>query len=356
MQEKLINEVDELVYISMADFSRRIDEIKDMTEKIVFVSEYILSHNNNADWSLPEAINIAKMKIADGIVEYRKMEQRAELVEMSKEDFPEDDIKDVDLDQYGNVLNNNELNRFMNNPASYIRKYGVQKLADLSEKNEGKQFDYYEQLKYDNIMRNMEILKNTTNVDLNNNDKNHVHIKARLEAKYGGQKALRKAYNNIKPGFFSTIFNTTSTEGKNLIAAYKNFNNNSNPAFGQIEPLERAANAYLIHIFPKFKEGYPLPDIHLVNQLSGTQKSRTLLCMNILDSIRKERKIDEENQIDNNEENEFDMDSMSEDNTIQKTNIENLNNDLEESFSDDKSLESDSSNNIINSEEVSIKN
>ncbi|MBR6072183.1 MAG: hypothetical protein IKP77_05045 [Acholeplasmatales bacterium] len=50
------------------------------------------------------------------------------------------------------------------------------------------------------------------------------------------------------------------------------------------------------------------------------------------------------------------MDSMSEDNTIQKTNIENLNNDLEESFSDDKSLESDSSNNIIDSEEVSIKN
>ena len=70
-------------YVSMIDFSKQIDEIKDMDQKIAFAVEYLLSHTEYVDCALDEAIEIARMKIADGVAEYKKMAKEAILAEES---------------------------------------------------------------------------------------------------------------------------------------------------------------------------------------------------------------------------------------------------------------------------------
>ena len=356
MDEKLKQEIDNLVYISMSDFSRRIDEIKDMDDKITFAAEYLLSHKDNVDWPIAEAINIARMKLADGIAEYKLVEEKAERVKQSKEAFPEDEIEDVDLKPYGNVRDNKRLDQFMTYPALFLLKYGTSKMEELEKKNLGGTYTKYEMNKHNSFERNINFLNgNNLYLDLKTRDKNFLHINSRLETMYGSANALDNVPKKIRPGVFSSLLNTTSMEGRNLITAYNGFMDSKNPLYGNIETLERSANAYLKHIFPNWDDGYPLPDYHHINQLSGTQKSRTILCCNILNAVRKENKIDDNyKEITNDKEVEFDMTNMNEDNIIQKTNIENLNNDLDDSFSDENSLDNSQSNNIIDSEEVNI--
>ena len=355
MTKKMKQELNNLKYISMADFSKRIDEIKNIDDKLAFASEYILCYEDDKEYSISEAINIARMKIADAIISYKELVRKNELAILSKEAFPEDESSQIDLKPYGNVLNNKKVNKFMASPALFLKKYGEDRLEEAPQKD----LTVFEKNKYDNIERNTNAIKGGgLYLNLKLKDRYFLHINARLEAKFSSVKALNAAVKSTRPTFFSRMFNTSSTEGKNLLVAYKGFNDSKSPLYGRIDTLERAANNYLKHIYPNWDKDYPLPDTHLVSQLSGTQKTRVILCNSILEAIRKENKItDEYSEATNySPKIEVNITDMVEENVIQKTSIENLKDEVEFSFSSDNYIDSQTpnNNNNIENDEVSI--
>lgn len=357
MTKEFEEELKKLKYKSMADFSNRIDEIKDMDDKLEFVKEYILTHREYTGCSLDEAINIARMKIADAIVKYKEMKEKADRINDNSSMYSESEKEAADLKPYGNVLNNKNLYRFMNNPKLYLKLAVNQKITKLNDKlNKNDILTGIDNQKLSLYENNLETLeKQDLYLDMDDKETNYLHIKNRLEAKFGDREALFNAVNNTKPGFFSRMFNTTSTAGKNLLTAYKGFNDSESPLYGRKDTLERAATAYLKHLFPNFDTDYPLPDKHLIDGLKGTQKSRAILCNAILESIRKENKmIDEYNDaINDKNENEFDMEDMNYEvqEEVKKTKIIDLDKEVNESFEDSIS---EDNNEIVDDNQMEI--
>jgi hypothetical protein len=136
MTEEMKKKLNTIKYKSMIDFSKQIDEIKNMDDKLAFAVEYLLSHTENVDCALDEAIEIARMKIADGVAEYKKMAKEAILAEESKKAFPDLEAREVDLKPYGNVLNNKHLDEFLAYPSLYLRKIGNHRVQELKNKLE----------------------------------------------------------------------------------------------------------------------------------------------------------------------------------------------------------------------------
>ena len=334
-------------YVSMIDFSKQIDEIKDMDQKIAFAAEYLLSHTEYVDCALDEAIEIARMKIADGVAEYKKMAKEAILAKESNEAFPELEPRVVDLKPHGNVLNNKHLDEFLAYPSLYLRKIGNHRVQELKNKYENEDVILKtEEEKADRFEHNINILTEyKMRLDLKEKERDFLHINSRLETKFGSTEALDDAYKAAKPGFFSRLFNTTSAEGKFLLNAYKGFNNHRSNLYGRKDLIIRASNAYMEHVFPNWKPGWPLPDQHRINQLEGTQKARAILACAILDSARKEEVMLKEYEpaIKNVKDVEFDFDL---DADVKKTNIIDLDKDLEDSFDNsiDNSLEENENN------------
>ena len=102
-----------LQYVSMTDFCNRIDKIKNIDDKLAFATEYLLVHQPNLDYALDEAINVARMKLADAIAEYKEIKNNA---------------NDIKLKEYGNVENNDKLNYFMAFPETYLKLVGQTKI------------------------------------------------------------------------------------------------------------------------------------------------------------------------------------------------------------------------------------
>ena len=320
-------------YVSMIDFSKQIDEIKDMDQKIAFAVEYLLSHTEYVDCALDEAIEIARMKIADGVAEYKKMAKEAILAKESNEAFPKEEPRVVDLKPYGNVLDNKNLDEFLAYPSLYLRKIGNQRVQDFKNKLENEDVSLKtEEEKIDRFEHNINILTEyKMRLDLKEKERDFLHINSRLETKFGSAEALEDAYKAAKPGFFSKMFNTTSAEGKFLLNAYKGFNDQKSNLFGRKDLIVRAANAYMEHVFPNWRPGWPLPDQHHINQLNGTQKARAILSSAILEAARKEMVMLKEYEpaIKNVKDVEFDFDIK---NDVKKTNIIDLDKDLDDSF------------------------
>ena len=349
MTEEMKKKLSTIKYKSMIDFSKQIDEIKNMDDKLAFTVEYLLSHVEFVDCALDEAIEIARMKIADGIAEYKKMAKDAILAKESKEAFPDLEHQEVDLKPYGNVLDNKKLDEFMAYPSLYLRKVGNQRVEELKNKIENEDMTLKtEEQKADTFEHNINILTEyKMRLNLKEKERDFLHINSRLETKFGSAEALEDAYKASKPGFFSKIFNTTSAEGDFLLKAYKGFNNEKSHLYGRKDLIVRAANAYMEHVFPNWKPGWPLPDQHHINQLSGTQKARAILSSAILEATRKEETMLKEYEpaIKNVKDIEFDFDLESD---VKKTNIIDLDKDLDESIENNSIDNSESENEISN--------
>ena len=347
MTEEMRKKLNLVKYKSMVDFSKQIDEIKNMDDKLAFAVEYLLSHTEYADCALDDAIEIARMKIADGVAEYKKMAKEAILAKESKEAFPDLEHQEVDIKPYGNVLDNKKLDEFMAYPSLYLRKVGNQRVEELKNKIENEDMTLKtEEQKADTFEHNINILTEyKMRLDLKEKERDFLHINSRLETKFGSAEALEDAYKASKPGFFSKLFNTTSAEGDFLLKAYKGFNNHRSNLYGRKDLIIRASNAYMEHVFPNWRPGWPLPDQHRINQLEGTQKARAILACAILDSARKEEVMLKEYEpaIKNVKDVEFDFDL---DADVKKTNIIDLDKDLEDSFDNsiDNSLEENENN------------
>ena len=350
MTDEMRKKLNLVKYKSMIDFSKQIDEIKNMDDKLAFTVEYLLSHVEYVDCALDEAIEIARMKIADGVAEYKKMAKEATQAKEPNEAFPELEPKEVDLKPYGNVLDNKKLDEFMAYPSLYLRKVGNHRLQQIKNKLENEDTVLKtEENKANEFERNINILtENKVRLDLNEKERDFLHINSRLETKFGSADRLEDAYKAAKPGFFSKMFNTSSIEGRLLVNTYKGFNDENSQLYGRKDLMIRAANAYMIHVFPGWKPGDSLPDQNRIDQLSGTQKARAILSSAILEAASKEDKMLKEYEpaIKNVKDVEFDFE-LKED--VKKTNIIDLEKDLDDSLinSIDYSTEEYEKNNDI---------
>ena len=67
MPRELTDEMlNQIKYVSMADYMRRVDRLTDLEDKLAFTTRYLLSYGagEGRDHTLAEAIHIARMKIA----------------------------------------------------------------------------------------------------------------------------------------------------------------------------------------------------------------------------------------------------------------------------------------------------
>ena len=351
MTEEMKKKLNTIKYKSMIDFSKQIDEIKNMDDKLAFTVEYLLSHVEFVDCALDEAIEIARMKIADGIAEYKKMAKDAILAKESKEAFPDLEHQEVDLKPYGNVLDNKKLDEFMAYPSLYLRKVGNQRVEELKNKIDNEDMTLKtEEQKADTFEHNINILTEyKMHLNLEGKERDFLHINSRLKTKFGSAEALEDAYKAAKPGFFSKMFNTSSIEGRLLVNTYKGFNDEKSPLYGRKDLMIRAANAYMIHAFPGWNPGNSLPDQNRIDQLSGTQKARAILSSAILEAASKEETMLKEYEpaIKNVKDIEFDFNLESD---VKKTNIIDLEKDLDDSLSNNSFDYSESENEISNND------
>ena len=333
------------VFCSIANFSHNIDNYKNINDKIDYATNYLLSFKDSEDATLAEAINIARMKVLDAIEQYKVLEKKSEQIKKAINAFPDDDLKEIDLKEYGQIKDNPKLDYFLSDPCSYLRIVSSKKI----EKKEN------EDLLFQKDVNNLENYKalnkrfDKLNVNVDKKELNHLHINARLKEKFGGLKQLNKAVNKTKMTFFQKIFRSISPEGENLLNSYKEFNNPNSKLYGNKDNLEEAANSYLKHIFPKWEPGYPLPDNSRINSLSGTQKDRVLLCNGILESVRKEKQIEDIYDDATNINSVIDPSSVFETTTVVKHHIIDLDKDLDESLYDKDELEE-------NNNEIKVNN
>jgi hypothetical protein len=335
------NQVNNATASSIAELCKKIENIKNINEKIDFATEFLLQFHGNEDATIDQAINVARMKILDSVEQYKELEEINERKKLSKEAFPDEEIEEIDLKEYGGIHNNDKLDYFLSNPISYL-KLSAKKIENPIIGKKLNQNDYAI-----NVKR-----LDSLNLKVDKKQLNHLHINSRLKEKFGGLKELNKAVKNTKQTFFQKLFRKISPEGQYFLDSYKKFNDPNSSLYGNKENLAKAANVYMEHIFPNWKPGYPLPDIHMINSLSGTQKSRTILCYGIIESIRKENKIEAEYEDATNENNIINPNAVFNDNKVIRQTIANLDQDLKESASYDNEIENE--NNIIENKNIEI--
>ena len=281
MPRELTDEMlNQIKYVSMADYMRRVDRLTDLEDKLAFTTRYLLSYGTGEgrDHTLAEAIHIARMKIADASAKLRK---DAVLVPDETVDpfiKPEEDAA-------------NRL--FMASPTVYLRDEANRILRgyagrELTEEDQRRIVEY--QLSSAVLMNDSE---NTINFEIEELDKEPKidDLKFRLEEKFGGAKQFEKAYKATKPGVLSKIFSRSSTAYHNLDAAYRAFSNPEHALHGNMDALDKSAKEYLQHCFPKLNLRDRIPSLAMVNRLSGTKKARALFSLNILASTAEQRKM-----------------------------------------------------------------
>ena len=290
-----------LKYISMADFSKRIDNYDNINDKLAFATKYLILHgidNGEADCSIIDAINIARMKIADASAELRKnlnakvdnaateIDSEDEII-INKETKLEDiEIRKNMINPYATVEKELELKMFMGKPLEYLKIVSLRTYNEIADEN----IEIQDETKYKNTCLDFHNkIGKIANVELDAPSKMQLHINNRLETVFGGKAALEKAYKDTQAGFFSRMFTTSSTAGRNLGIVYKAFNDPEHVMFGNINELQKAATDYLQHKFPDWEPGKPYPKGNELNDLDSTEKGRSIFSIAILDAIDKEK-------------------------------------------------------------------
>ncbi len=294
-------ELKTLKYISMADFSKRIDMYTNIHDKLSFASQYLILHGSNGepDCSIEDAINIARMKIAEASVPLKEKVKAIVAAQNNKKDAKEEE-DEIEIIHNVNPLpyavdpltapeNDLELEQFMGHPVDYLKAYALKKYNQISRQGVISQNDTKSQEICMNFYNNARTISNSV---LNVQARNSLHIKNRLETMFGGKAALEKAYRDTQPSFLSKMFATSSAAARNLDAVYKAYTNPNHVLYGDLKALTKASNEYIMHKFPEWKPGKPLPTDKDINKLDSTEKARTVMSIAILKAVDKETKIE----------------------------------------------------------------
>lgn len=274
-------------YVSLSDFSSRIDQIEEIEDKVAFATAYLLSHGvGETDCSFLEAVHVARMKVAEASLESKNKLYNDDVLDIDPADYPIDENPCIVNAFVEDEKNDRENEMFMGNPIAYLRGKARDRAAEIEDQDmESSQ----ESALKENCLRLDQELASKTMKDMIKVDKDSqgLDIKLRLEKKFPNRNIAKET----KTGFFSAMFGGSSKAWANLDTVYKAFGNPNHVLYGDIEALEKAANDYLMHRFPQWKPGQPLPPKEDIARLSGTKKPRTELSVAVIEAVGEHKKV-----------------------------------------------------------------
>ena len=276
-------ELKQVKYVSMADYYNKVDQFEDFNDKLKFTTRYLLTHSGarNPDYSIEEAIHLARVKLTDASV--KKHDEY-----MAKNNYK--DTEPHIVDPYSKDDKAAEM--FMANPVDYLvgeANKTVRELNDVKIKIP------------EETQLEKECLETLNSMSVNVRDKIRqldqgarvLDVKVRMEAKFGGKERLDKAYNATKGSFMSRLFGTSSVAAKNLDQVYNAFNNPNHVLYGNTDALDKAAVQYVQHNFPDWQLFQELPTEADMAGLSDTEKARMRFSINVLKSLKEQNEMEE---------------------------------------------------------------
>ena len=268
-------DIENVEYVSMTDFSDKFDQFDTFQEKLTFATKYLLASRNyqgQKDYTFEEALHIARLKLA-GESKRLKDGLRPENRENLRRNAPqtvdpnERSIKQENTNQY-----------FFGKPKSYMLSHTFP-LDDQRVLDKVYTADAY-----------VDLVDNDLDAKIKNIERNSnaLDVRFRMEERIGSRKDVEQAYNATKRGFFSRMFSGDSRAHKNFETAYKAFNNPNHALFGNLNSLETASNQYLEYKIPGWKPGDPIPE-DIYTRFNSTEVARIRFCANINATIKEQR-------------------------------------------------------------------
>ena len=285
-------QLEQIRYVSMVDFARRIDEIESIDDKRKFAVQYLLSRaleEGEHDYSLAEATHIAKAKLSEASSKLKEtFYEEEDAADYYIGDVDGDDLKQV-VNPYATEKEEDIANEyFMGHAGGYLKNTALDIASTIEVQNENDIQETAERNKYLRLASKFD--NEFDNEVLKLDDKpNTLDVKFRMEMNLGSSKALEDLYNNTKPSLGSRIFGTTSLASKNLDTAYKAFNNPNHAMYGDLATIEKAGNEYLQHKFPGWKPGMEFPSQQELERLDKTSYARTVLSMNLISAAKAQK-------------------------------------------------------------------
>jgi len=291
MPTKLTKEqLNQIKYVSLEDYSHRVDELETIEEKLEFTTSYILSHGKEPNVAMNESIDkiikLGHRKIAEASAKEKEFYHETDVNRGIAEKMVDPTVDSLDKDLAAEM--------FIANPVGYLKG----KAQDLYQESKNK--DY----KSENDVQNMlnakrladEVFTDPFAKNINDARKNPTaeDMNSRLQAAYGGEKGFKKGIEDTKPTFWARAFGKRSVAGRNLDDAFKAFNNPTHAYHGDLSTIKTAAAQYLEHVFPNYKaDGYRnLPTAEEIASLKGTRKARALLSLNILNAAKQQEAME----------------------------------------------------------------
>ena len=283
-------QLEQIKFVSIQDYCRRVDEIEDLEDKLAFSTRYILTydriHNGEADQTIEDLIKVAHMKIADKSADLKEFYLETD-VNRGRAEVMVDPTVEVYDNDIGNQM-------FIANPVGYL-KGQAKAIEDEIKAKQWKGETDIQTLAACGQLRNG-VFTDEFGAKIANDIKKPTafDVKARLENAYGGPADLKKAYEKTKPGVLSRMFDTSSLAYKNLDTAYQAFHNPKHALHGNLPTIEKAATQYLQHVLPDYKPNRlkNIPTMEDIARLSGTRKARALLSINLLNAVKAQKTME----------------------------------------------------------------
>ena len=183
-------QLEQVKYVSIQDYCQRVDEIEDLEDKLAFSTRYILTYNqiNNgeADPTIESLIKVAHMKIADKSADLKEFYQETS-VNSGRAELMVDPTVTVYENDIGNQM-------FIADPVGYLKGQAKATQEEMKAKQWKSESDIQTMITTSSLLNDVftdefgtkiaKALKKPTVFDIN----------ARLENAFGGQAALKKAY------------------------------------------------------------------------------------------------------------------------------------------------------------------
>lgn len=276
----------EVKYVSMADYFNKVDQYENFNDKLKFTTRYLLTHSGvqNPDYSIEQAIHLAKVKLTDAAV--KKHDEY-----MAKNNYKDTEAHIVD--PYSKDDKAAEM--FMANPVDYLVGEANKTIRNLNKEKIGIPEERQLEDQCKNTLNSMAInvRDQIKQLDRGGTGTRVLDMKARMEAKYGGREGLEKAYQSTKGSFMSRLFGTSSAAAKNLDQVYNAFNNPNHVLYGDTSALDKAAVQYIQHNFPDWQLFQELPTEADMAHLSETEKVRMRFSINTLKCLKDQNEMEE---------------------------------------------------------------
>lgn len=273
-------ELQQLEYVSMKDYFEKIEQYEDFNDKLEFTTYYLLKHGmKNADCSFDEAVHMARIKLSEVSVDLKN-----QYYEQNHKNASKDSVNPFATNEKDEL----KAKMFLTNPEGYLKGYAEKINKEIKNSKMPSKDDALFQLNAERL--STQFLVDGFNADIYELDKKSTapNVISRTVQRYTNRKNYEKIYEMTKGGFFSRLFNTSSTQYKNFDRTFKAFNNPDDKLYGDMDSLETAIKGYVQLKIPGWKIGEPIIEANYQN-LSHTERVRLVFMDKLLTSINNER-------------------------------------------------------------------